>query len=117
MLGGFLVQNLNKEQTLIVDNKSISVVQGDLTEMECDALVNAANNRLWMGGGVAGALKRKGGKIIEDEAIKKGPIPIGEAAITTAGKLRAKYEIKIKPTGYNISDDFITIWIPEHYTR
>ena len=55
----------------------IEVIQGDLTKIECDALVNAANNRLLMGGGVAGALRRAGGKEIEEEAVKKGPFQSG----------------------------------------
>ena len=72
---------------------NIEVYKGDITQLELDALVNAANNQLWMGGGVAGALKRAGGKEIEDEAVEKGPIPIGEAVITGAGKLKAKHII------------------------
>ena len=72
---------------------NIEVYKGDIVRLELDALVNAANNRLWMGGGVAGALKRAGGKEIEDEAVKKGPIPVGEAIVTGAGKLKAKYII------------------------
>ena len=71
----------------------VEVYRGDITQLALDALVNAANNRLWMGGGVAGALKRAGGKEIEDEAVEKGPVSIGEAAITRAGTLKAKYII------------------------
>lgn len=71
----------------------LKLVQGDITNIEADALVNAANNELWMGAGVAGAIKRKGGKEIEEEAVKKGPIKHGEAIETTAGKLKAKYVI------------------------
>ena len=71
----------------------IEVFLGDITKLEVDAIVNAANTRLYMGGGVAGAIKRAGGKEIEDEAVKKGPIKIGEAVETTAGKLKAKYVI------------------------
>ena len=97
-----MAQDLGDEPKLTIDNRSISIVQGDLTEMEADALVNAANNQLWMGGGVAGALKRKGGKIIETEALQKGPIPIGEAAITTAGKLKAKYVIHAAGMGTDL---------------
>jgi len=55
--------------------------------------VNAANNRLLMGAGVAGAIKRRGGQEIEDEGVRKGPIPVGEAAVTGAGKLKARYVI------------------------
>lgn len=71
----------------------IEAFLGDITKLEVDAIVNAANTRLYMGGGVAGAIKRAGGKEIEDEAVKKGPIKIGEAVETTAGKLKAKYVI------------------------
>ncbi len=66
---------------------------GDITKLEVDAIVNAANTHLRMGGGVAGAIKRAGGKEIEDEAVRQGPIKIGEAVATTAGKLKAKYVI------------------------
>ncbi len=66
---------------------------GDITKLEVDAIVNAANTRLVMGGGVAGAIKRAGGKEIEEEAVKQGPIKIGEAVATTAGRLKAKYVI------------------------
>ncbi len=83
----------------------IEVYRGDITQLELDALVNAANNRLWMGGGVAGALKRAGGKEIEAEAVKKGPIPIGEAAVTGAGKLRAKYIIHAAVMGQDLQTE------------
>jgi O-acetyl-ADP-ribose deacetylase len=67
--------------------------KGDLTESVVDAIVNAANNDLILGGGVAGAIRAKGGPSIQAECDKLGPIPIGEAAITGAGKLRARYVI------------------------
>lgn len=76
-----------------IKNTRIKVVLGDITAIRADAIVNAANNELVMGGGVAGAIKKKGGRSIEDEAIKKGPIEIGEAIVTGAGKLAAKYVI------------------------
>ncbi len=84
---------------------TIEVYRGDITQLELDALVNAANNRLWMGGGVAGALKRAGGKEIEAEAVKKGPIPIGEAAVTGAGKLKARYIIHAAVMGQDLKTD------------
>ena len=83
----------------------IEVYQGDITQLELDAIVNAANNRLWMGGGVAGALKRAGGKEIEVEAVKKGPIPIGEAVATGAGSLKARYIIHAAVMGQDLKTD------------
>jgi len=84
---------------------NIEVYKGDIARLELDALVNAANNRLWMGGGVAGALKRAGGKEIEDEAVKKGPIPVGEAIVTGAGKLKAKYIIHAAVMAQDLKTD------------
>jgi O-acetyl-ADP-ribose deacetylase len=71
----------------------IVIQQGDLTEMDTDAIVNAANNDLILGGGVAGAIRRKGGDQIQQECNAIGSIPVGYAAVTTAGKLKAKYVI------------------------
>ncbi|HVB56947.1 MAG TPA: macro domain-containing protein [Candidatus Acidoferrales bacterium] len=71
----------------------IEIRQGDLTEMNVDAIVNAANNDLYLGGGVAGAISRKGGPRIQAECNEIGTIPVGGAAITTAGKLKARYVI------------------------
>ncbi len=71
----------------------IVIQQGDLTEMETDAIVNAANNDLILGGGVAGAIRRKGGDAIQRECNEIGSIPVGYAAITTGGNLKAKYVI------------------------
>lgn len=88
-----------------IGETEIEVKMGDLTEEEAGALVNAANNELWMGGGVAGALKRKGGKTIEDEAVGKGPIPIGEAVATGAGALKAKYVIHAAVMGMDFKTD------------
>ena len=76
-----------------IKNTEIKVVLGDICEIHADALVNAANNKLVMGGGVAGAIKQKGGKIIEEEAVKKAPLEIGQAVATSAGKLNAKFVI------------------------
>ena len=81
----------------------IRLVQGDITEVEADAIVNAANDHLWMGAGVAGAIKRKGGREIEDEAMKQAPIPIGEAVVTSAGKLKAIYVIHAAVMGQDLT--------------
>ena len=83
----------------------IRFVQGDIAQQEADAIVNAANNRLWMGAGVAGAIKRAGGREIEAEAVAKGPIPIGEAAVTGAGRLKARYVIHAAVMGRDLRTD------------
>ncbi len=85
-----------------ISGVKIKVVQGDITEIEVDAIVNAANNHLWMDAGVAGAIKRRGGKEIEDEAMKKGPIPVGEAVVASAGGLKAKYVIHAAVMGQDL---------------
>lgn len=74
-------------------NKVIRLVLGDITERDVDAIVNAANSYLQHGGGVAGAIVRKGGQIIQEESNKIGYVPVGGAAITTAGSLPAKFVI------------------------
>lgn len=73
--------------------EKIVIQQGDLTEMEADAIVNAANNDLLLGAGVAGAIRRKGGEEIQRECDAIGSIPIGYAAITSGGKLKARFVI------------------------
>jgi O-acetyl-ADP-ribose deacetylase (regulator of RNase III) len=71
----------------------IILKKGGITEEECDAIVNPANSSGYMGGGVALAIKLKGGKEIEKEAIQKAPIKVGNAIATKAGKLKCKYVI------------------------
>jgi len=66
------------------------VVEGDITRLKVDAIVNAANSLMIMGGGVAGAIKRRGGQEIEDEARRHAPVPVGRAIVTGAGRLPAK---------------------------
>jgi O-acetyl-ADP-ribose deacetylase (regulator of RNase III) len=83
-------------------DRKIVLLQGDVTDLETDAIVNAANNHLWMGSGVAGAIKRKGGDEIEKEAMSKGPVEIGEAVVTSAGKLKAKYVIHAAVMGQDL---------------
>ncbi len=76
-----------------INKTTIRLVSADLTERDVDAIVNAANSHLQHGGGVAGAIVRKGGKVIQDESDKIGYVPVGGAGITTAGKLKARYVI------------------------
>ena len=71
----------------------LEVVDGDIAALDVDAVANAANDHLWMGAGVAGALKRAGGDEIEREAMAKGPIPVGDAVATGAGRLPARWVI------------------------
>ena len=71
----------------------VVIVTGDLVEQAVDAIVNAANNDLQLGGGVAGAIRRAGGPAIQDECDAHGPVQVGEAAITSAGNLPARYVI------------------------
>jgi O-acetyl-ADP-ribose deacetylase (regulator of RNase III) len=69
------------------------IITGDLVEQEVDAIVNAANNNLALGAGVAGAIRRAGGPSIQDECDAHGPVNVGEAAITGAGALHARHVI------------------------
>lgn len=86
-------------------NCEIEVIRGDITEQATQGIVNAANNHFWMGAGVAGAIKRKGGAAIEAEAVKKGPVAVGEAAVTGAGALKAKYVIHAAVMGQDLATD------------
>lgn len=72
---------------------TIEVIKGDITATDTEAIVNAANNHLWMGAGVAGAIKARGGEVIEQEATSQGPVMPGEAVITGAGRLPFKYVV------------------------
>lgn len=74
-------------------NGRLHLQTGDITEMQVDAVVNAANDRLILGGGVAGAIARKGGPSIQEECNRIGGTYVGGAVITTGGNLPAKYVI------------------------
>lgn len=76
-----------------VKNSTMRLVQGDITERPVEAIVNAANTFLQHGGGVAGAIVRKGGESIQVESNALAPVDVGSAVITGAGRLRAKYVI------------------------
>lgn len=85
---------LHSEASVLPDIfEKIVLMQSDLTEMDVDAIVNAANNDLQLGGGVAGAIRRKGGAKIQRECDAIGSIPVGGAAITSGGQLKAKHVI------------------------
>ncbi len=76
-----------------INNRVLELLDGDLTEMDTDAIVNAANTRLILGGGVAGAINRKGGPKIQEECNKIGGTFVGGAVITTGGNLKAEHVI------------------------
>ncbi|HEU5245224.1 MAG TPA: macro domain-containing protein [Gaiellaceae bacterium] len=83
----------------------LEVRDGDIAAVEADAIANAANDRLWMGAGVAGALKRAGGDEIEQEATAIGGIPLGTAVATTAGRLAARWVIHGAVMGQDLRTD------------
>ena len=80
----------------------LEVVEGDIAALDVDAIANAANDRLWMGAGVAGAIKRAGGGDIEREAVAKGPIEVGDAVATGAGRLAARWVIHAAVMGQDL---------------
>jgi O-acetyl-ADP-ribose deacetylase (regulator of RNase III) len=88
-----------------IGKTTVIVERGDITDAEVDAVVNAANAELWMGAGVAGALKRKGGVVIEEDAIRQGPVEIGEAVLTVAGNLPATHVIHAVTMGKDLKAD------------
>ena len=83
----------------------LDVREGDIAAVRADAIANAANDHLWMGAGVAGALKRAGGEEIEREAMAQGPIERGTAVATGAGRLPAKYVIHGAVMGQDLTTD------------
>jgi len=88
-----------------IGKTTVIVERGDITEAEVDAVVNAANSELWMGAGVAGAMKRKGGTVIEEDAVRQGPIEVGEAVLTVAGDLPATHVIHAATMGKDLKTD------------
>lgn len=85
----------------------IVILEGDITEQDADAIVNAANSQLRLGAGVAGAIREKGGPTIQQECDAHGPIAVGEAAVTGAGNLPARFVIhaaSMEPGGVSSED-------------
>jgi len=79
--------------TTTIHQTELVLINGDLTEQTTDAIVNPANSELLLGGGVAGAIRRKGGPKIQEECDRLGGTPVGTAVITTGGNLKAKHVI------------------------
>jgi O-acetyl-ADP-ribose deacetylase (regulator of RNase III) len=92
-----------------IGQSTIAVERGDISLIEADAVVNAANTTLAMGTGVAGALKKRGGGVIEEEAMRLGPVDVGEAVLTTAGNLPATHVIHAAVMGTDLKTDPATI--------
>jgi len=88
---------------------TVEVREADISRLAVEAVVNAANNVFWMGGGVAGALKRAGGARIEKEAMALGPRPVGEVVVTGAGTLPAKHVIHAAVMGQDLRTDASSI--------
>jgi O-acetyl-ADP-ribose deacetylase len=88
---------------------TVAVERGDITNLEVDAIVNAANTTLAMSTGVAAAIKRKGGVLIEEEAMRQGPIEVGEAVLTPGGNLAATHVIHVAVMGPDLKTDPETI--------
>ena len=88
-----------------IDGKKIKLVEGNIALLEVEAIVNAANKSLILGGGVAGAIRNLGGPSIQEECNKIGPIEVGEAVITGAGNLKAKYVIHAVGPVYGEGDE------------
>ena len=89
----------------LINNNRLEVVKGDITAETTEAIVNAANNHFWMGAGVAGTIKQNGGEEIEQEAVAQGPVDVGQAVITSGGKLKAKYVIHAAVMGQDLHTD------------
>src|SRR5438067_2622609 len=87
----------------------LEVLEADIAALAVDAIANAANDHLWMGAGVAGAIKRAGGAEIEREAVAQGPVAVGEAVATGAGRLPARWVIHAAVMGQHLvtSEDAI----------
>ena len=93
----------------IVDGKKLKIVEGNIVTLNVDAIVNAANKSLILGGGVAGAIRSFGGPSIQEECNEIGPIEVGEAVLTSAGNLNADYVIHAAGPVYGEGDEDIKL--------
>ena len=98
-----------RTRELTLGDLIIEVVDGDIASQAVDAIVNAANDALWMGAGVAGAIKARGGVEIEREAMAQGPIAVGGAVVTGGGRLPARHVIHAAVMGQDLQTDAETI--------
>jgi O-acetyl-ADP-ribose deacetylase (regulator of RNase III) len=92
-----------------IGTATVSIERGDITDREVDAVVNPASSALTMTTGVAAAIKRKGGVIIEEEATRQGPIEVGEAVLTPGGNLIATHVIHAAVMGTDLKTDPVVV--------
>ena len=92
-----------------VDGKKLKIVEGNIVALHVDAIVNAANKSLILGGGVAGAIRNFGGPSIQEECNGIGPVEVGEAVLTAAGNLNADYVIHAVGPVYGEGDEDIKL--------
>jgi O-acetyl-ADP-ribose deacetylase (regulator of RNase III) len=88
-----MTENRTDRVTVTMDGTQLELMEGDITELEVDAIVNAANDQLQLGTGVAGAIRSKGGPTIQEECDRIGGTPVGTAVMTAAGNLKARWVI------------------------
>jgi len=88
-----MTENRTDRVTVTMDGTQLELIEGDITELEVDAIVNAANDQLQLGTGVAGAIRSKGGPTIQEECDRIGGTPVGTAVMTAAGNLKARWVI------------------------
>ena len=88
-----------------IGGAALELLQGDITDLAVDAIVNPANRALQLGGGVAGAIARRGGPAVQEECDRIGPIAVGAAAITTGGSLPARHVIHAVGPRFGEPDD------------
>jgi O-acetyl-ADP-ribose deacetylase (regulator of RNase III) len=95
--------------SFVLQEITLEIVDGDIAAQPVDAVVNAANNHFWMGSGVAGALKARGGREIEAEAMALGPVEPGACVVTSAGRLPARYVVHAAVMGQDLVTSAATI--------
>jgi O-acetyl-ADP-ribose deacetylase (regulator of RNase III) len=88
-----MTENRTDKVIVTMDGTQLELIEGDITELEVDAIVNAANDQLQLGTGVAGAIRSKGGPTIQEECDRIGGTPVGTAVMTAAGDLKARWVI------------------------
>lgn len=100
-----MTEKTDKKVSVQLDSTVLDLLEGDITDLEVDALVNAANEHLQLGAGVAGAIRERGGPSIQEECDRIGGTPVGTAVMTGAGKLPARQVIHAVGPRYGEGDE------------